>query len=116
MTDVDACVKMLSTWIVEFKRNTWTEYVKTSDDANELQTYRDVLQQQEGDLRKAINSEDTNTLSNLGWPDELMECIQDMGVRTELIDILYESLFSHPFNRSPQHEDELNNETSGLSQ
>jgi hypothetical protein len=116
MTDVDACVKMLSTWIVEFKRNTWNEHVKTTDDANELQTYRDVLQVQEYSLRKAINMEDTNTLRNLGWPDELMECIKDMGVRSELIDILHESLFSHPFNRSPQHEDELNNETSGLRQ
>jgi hypothetical protein len=116
MTDVDACVKMLSTWIVEFKRNTWNEHVQTSDDANELQTSRDVLQEQERSLRRAINMEDTNTLSNLGWPDELMECIKDMGVRSELIDILHESLFSHPFNRSPQHENELNNEASGLRQ
>ena len=116
MTEVDVCVKLLSTWIVEFKRKTWSEYVKTTDDANELQNYRDVLQQKEVSLRKSIYLEDTNTLRSLGWPDELMECIKDMGVRSELMDILHESLYSHPFNRSPQHEDELKNEVSGLSQ
>jgi hypothetical protein len=115
MTDMDSCVKLLSTWIVEFKRKTWSEHVQTSDDANELQTYRDVLEQQERSLRKAIYLEDTNTLRSLGWPDDLMECIKDMGIRSQLIDLLFESLFSHPFNRSPQHENELNNENSGLS-
>ena len=110
----DACLKILSTWIIEYKRKTWNQYVKTSDNANELQHYKDALEQTEYRLRKAIYLEDTQVLLSLGWSEELMECIKDMSIRSEITDLLYESLVTHHFNRSPKHEEELNNENAGL--
>ena len=110
----EACLKILSAWIIQYKRDAWTEYIKTNDDANELQIYKDVLEEQEDRIRKAVYMEDFQNLRALGWPEELMECIKDMSIRTEIIDVLYESLVTHHFNRSPRHEEELHEEKAGL--
>ena len=114
MNNQEECLKTLSTWIIQYKRETWNKYIKTNDDANQLQSYKEALEQHEGRIRKAIYMEDTQNLKALGWPDELMECIKDMSIRAELTDMLYESLVTHHFNRSPKHEEELRNENSGL--
>ena len=108
------CLKILSAWIIQYKREAWTKHVKTSDNANELQSYKDDLEQLEGRLRKAIYMEDAQNLKALGWPDELMDCIKDMVIRADISDMLYESLVTHHFNRSPRHEEELHNENAGL--
>jgi hypothetical protein len=76
--------------------------------------YKDDLEQLERRLRKAIYMEDTQNLKALGWPEELMDCIKHMSIRADLTDLLYESFVTHHFNRSPRHEEELNNENSGL--
>ncbi len=110
----EACLKILSAWIIQYKREAWNKHVKTNDNANELQDYKDALEQQEARLRKAIYMEDTQNLKALGWPDELMECIKDMSIRADISDLLYESFVTHHFNRSPRHEEELHNENAGL--
>jgi len=110
----EACLKILSAWIIQYKREAWTAHIKTNDNANELQSYKDALEQHEARIRKAIYMEDIQNLKALGWPDELMECIKDMSIRAELADMLYESLVTHHFNRSPRHEEELHNENAGL--
>ena len=110
----ESCVKILSAWIIQYKRKAWVEHVKTSDDANELQVYKNDLEQLEGRLRKAIYMEDVKNLQALGWPDELMECIKNMVVRSALTDLLFQSLVTHHFNRSPRHEQELEEENAGL--
>jgi hypothetical protein len=43
-----------------------------------------------------------------------MDCVKDMAIRTELLDLLYESLHIHQFNRSPLHEKELHEANAGL--
>lgn len=110
----EACLKALLMWIIQYKRKTWTQYVKTSDDANELQSYKNALEDMESRLRKAIYLEDIENLKALDWPDDLMECIKDMSIRADLTDLLYESFVTHHFNRSPKHEQELHEENSGL--
>jgi hypothetical protein len=110
----DACLKILSSWIVEFKKKTWHMIVKSNNDSAELEAYKDALEQHETSLRKAIYLEDIDSLRKLGWPEELMDCIKDMAKRTDISDMLYESLATHHFNRSPQHEKELHEENSGL--
>ena len=110
----EACLKTLSAWIVEYKRKTWNLHVKTNDDANELQSYKNTLEEMEIRLRKAIYLEDTENLLGLEWPEELLECIKDMAIRAEISDMLFESLVTHHFNRSPRHEQELHDENAGL--
>ncbi len=110
----EACLKILSSWIVEFKKKTWHMIVKSSNDSSELEAYKSALEEQESRLRKAIYLEDFENLRALGWPEELMDCIKDMSRRTDISDMLYESLITHHFNRSPRHEQELHEEKSGL--
>lgn len=110
----DACLEILSSWIIKYKRKIWEATVKSDNVSSELQEYKDILEQQESRLRKAIYLEDMKGLQALGWPEELMGCIKDMPTRTEISDMLYESLATHHFNRSPQHEKELHDEKSGL--
>jgi len=110
----EECLKTLSAWIIQYKREAWTNHVKTNDDANELQMYKDDLEQLERRLTNAIYMEDTENLKDLRWPKELMDCIKDMAIRSEICDMLHQSLVTHHFNRSPRHEEELNNENSGL--
>jgi cytochrome c-type biogenesis protein CcmH/NrfG len=110
----EACLKLLSAWIVQYKRKAWENHVKTNDDSNELQLYKNNLEELERDLRKAIYMEDTHALQSLGWPEELVECIKDMSVRPDISDLIYESLVTHHFNRSPKHEEELEREKAGL--
>jgi len=112
--DEETCVKILSTWIIQYKREAWVKHVKTNDDSNDLQVYKDDLEQIEKRLRKAIYMEDIKNLQALGWPDELMECIKNMAVRSTLTDLLFQSLVTHHFNRSPKHEEELKEENAGL--
>lgn len=110
----EACLKTLSAWIIQYKREAWNTHVKTNDDATELQDYKDALEEYEKHLRNAIYREDTTELQALGWPEELMDCIKDMVIRSEICDMLHESLVTHHFNRSPRHEQELHEENSGL--
>jgi hypothetical protein len=110
----EECLKSLSAWIIQYKRKTWTQYVKTSDNANELQDYKNELEQLESRLRKSIYLEDIENLRGLEWPEELMDCIKDMYMRAEMCDMLYQSLVTHHFNRSPRHEQELHEENAGL--
>ena len=110
----EVCMTTLTKWIIQCKRETYEKYVKNSNESNELQTYVDSLELLEIRLKKAINSENMEDLKALKWPEELMECIKDMSIRSELLDIIYESLVIHHFNRSPKHEEELRQENLGL--
>ena len=107
------CLAILDKWIVECKREFHTHHIKSSD-ANELENYREALEELEGELVSAIKEENKEILQGFEWPPELMECIQDMNIQTEIIDRLHECLYTHPFNRSPEHENELQKENEGL--
>lgn len=110
----EACLKSLSAWIIQYKRKAWRQHVKTSNNASELQDYKNELEQLESRLRKSIYLEDIENLRALEWPDDLMDCIKDMYMRAEMCDMLFESFVTHHFNRSPRHEQELHDENSGL--
>lgn len=111
--DEDNCLKILHTWIIEQKRVAQNTY--KGDSTNDLKEYTETLETLERKLRKAIYLEDFKGLETLGWPQELMECIKDMTVRPVLLDLIYESLIIHKFNRSPMHENELKEENAGLN-
>lgn len=110
----DDCLNILSSWIVTVKKETYNNYVKSNDNAQDLQNYREALEILEKKLNNALYKEDTEALAKLGWPQELMDCISNMATNTELTDLLHQSLVIHHFNRSPIHEEELNKENAGL--
>jgi len=43
-----------------------------------------------------------------------MKCIEDMNIRSQILDCINQSLVIHPFNRSPKHQMELEKESEGL--
>ena len=110
--DEDNCLKILHTWIIGKKSEAQNSY--KGDSTNDLRKYTENLETLERKIRKAIYLEDFKSLEALGWPQELMECIKDMAVRPSLLDLIYESLIIHQFNRSPMHENELKEENAGL--
>jgi predicted TIM-barrel fold metal-dependent hydrolase len=110
----DDCSVKLSKWIVEVKKKIYNETVKSNDNAQDLQDYREQLESLEKKLNKALYMEDTEALSKLGWPEELMNCISNMDTNSELSDMIHQSLVIHHFNHSPIHEEELLKEKEGL--
>lgn len=110
----EACLVHLDKWIVSKKNSLYEEHVKADNDANELQLYSDSLESFAEDLIKAIEKELFDELKNLGWPEELMECIKDVGIRVDIIDHIDSWLIRYPFNRSKIHIKELERENAGL--
>ena len=114
----DECLNILTKWIMERKKETYSEYIKsdgTNDTNEDLRKYKEVLESLERKIRKAVYLEDFKNLEEIGWPSELMECIKDMSIRCDLLDLIYESFITHSYNRSPMHEKELQEENAGLN-
>ena len=111
--DEDNCLKILHKWIIDKKSEAQTSY--KGDSINDIKKYTETLETLERKIRKALYLEDFKNLEALGWPQELLECIKDMTVRPSLLDLIYESLIIHQFNRSPMHESELKEENAGLN-
>jgi hypothetical protein len=111
--DTDEKLKILNEWIVKIKKDFFSTYIDTensekSENSEDLLKYMNYLDDLEDKLRFAITSERLDKLQELGWPDELMHCINDMNLRSEILDCLNQALTVHQFNKSPIHERELN--------
>jgi len=117
----DACIARVDTWIKEIKENVYkqnininSENTENSDDSEnpeELLAYKSKLEDLEDKLSRAIKDQNTEVLSLLGWPNELMDCITDMTLRTDILDNLHQAFKVHHFNKSPKHENELRKAT-----
>ena len=105
----DACIEKVNKWIIDTKKNAYEKNinVNTTENPETLIAYQADLENLEHNLSKAIQNENMKELSNLHWPDELMECIKDMAIRGEILDLLHQAFKVHHFNKSPIHEAEL---------
>jgi len=117
----DKCIAILDTWIVKIKQNVFKKNVNSdipenpenpespenSENPEKLFIYKSYLEDLESKITKAITDENTQALVSLGWPSELMECITDMSIRSEILDHLKQAFTVHHFNKSPLHENEL---------
>lgn len=110
----DECLVILDKWIVLKKNSMYDEHVKADNDENELQEYSDSLEDFAMKLIQAIETERVDDLKKLGWPEELMECIKDVGIRVDIKDHIESWLIRYPFNRSKIHIKELERENAGL--
>jgi len=112
----DACIEKVNQWITNTKKNAYEKNINsqssdTTENPKELFAYQADLENLEHNLSKAIQKEDMNALSTLHWPDELMDCIKDMAIRGEILDILKQAFTINHFNKSPKHEAELRKAT-----
>lgn len=101
------CLNILNSWIVQVKNKKYIEYL-SSENVNGLEKYKNSLENLESELKIAIVDQDKEKLENLEWPNELMECIEDMNIRTYILDSIQQAFTINHFNKSPQHEEELN--------
>jgi Tfp pilus assembly protein PilE len=110
----EACITRVVAWIAIIKKNAYETNINsqgsnTNENPNELLAYKSYLERKFEHLNKAIKDENTKVLSALQWPDELMECIKDMRIRVEILDHLQQAFTINHFNKSPKHEEELEN-------
>ena len=108
------CLVILDKWLIEQKNKHYTEHIKANNDENELQNYSDSLEQYAEKLIRAIEGELFSGLEMLGWPQELKDCIKDVGIRVDIIDTIESAFKRYPFNRSEIHRKELERENAGL--
>lgn len=105
----EACIKKVNEWITEIKKTTYEKYIKpeSSENSEGLIAYKAALESLEEKLSKAIQDQNTEALKELEWPDELMECINNMAIRGVILDLLHQAFTISHFNKSPKHEAEL---------
>ena len=108
------CLDILREWLIEQKNIIYTENIKLENDANELQVYRNSLEEFARDLIGAIENESFDELRTLRWPINLMECIKTISIRVDIIHDIESSFIRFPFNRSEIHKNELEREKAGL--
>lgn len=101
-------LEILNRWIVTVKKDAFEQNSK-SENPEGIQNYIYYLEELEDKLRKAIINEDMDALKNLNWPKELMECINNMQCRTDILDSIYQAFRVYQFNKSPRHATELEN-------
>ena len=110
----EQCLLTLDKWLILIKKEFYYIHIKSDDNENELQTYSDSLEDLGENLIKAIEGESNKRLRELNWPEELMECIKDIGIRVDIIHHITSSFITYPFNHSKIHEKELQRENEGL--
>lgn len=97
----------LNKWIIQVKKDAFLENIKT-ENPEELLNYKDYLEEFEFKLKSAIQTENFIVLQSLKWPEELIDCIKDMTIKYEILDCINQAFTINHFNKSPKHEQELN--------
>jgi hypothetical protein len=116
MPEPDECVKLLDEWIKQKKNIVYDENIKGPNNRQDvLENYTNVLEIFASKLITAIEKEDTKILNDLEWPDDLMECIKDMNIRTVILDRIESWFVRYPFVKSKLHLEELARENAGVN-
>jgi len=88
-------------WIVAKKDMMYKDFLKT-ETGNPTDLYRCEKQVNNFgyQLIRAINGEKKEDLRNLGWPQELMDCISDTSVNLVIQNFIYLACFIYPDTNS----------------
>lgn len=98
--EADSCIHYTREWILNKKESMYQEFIKTDGTAEDLLRYEDEIADLGNKLLKAIDKEKTNELRALGWPEELMECIQDTSINLVIRDFIELSCIRFPNTNS----------------
>jgi hypothetical protein len=107
MKDTSEIFQKLNEWIIQVKKDAFLENIKT-ENSEDLLKYKYYLEELESNLRPAIQTGNIDRLQSLRWPEELMDCINDMTIKYEILDCINQAFTVNHFNKSPKHEEELN--------
>ena len=108
------CLELLDEWIISQKNSIYDENIKGPNNKGDvISNYSAALKNISLELRKAIRSRNINVLTSLGWPNQLIECINDANMRVEIDDRIIKWFETFPNVKSSNHLNTLIEE-SGL--
>jgi predicted ATP-binding protein involved in virulence len=109
----EECLQTLDTWAKQEKETFYKNNIKSpKNNEGVLTNYENELRSHATQLIKAITSEDINKLKELNWPEPLMKCIQDISLRTIIVDRIHDWFIQYPHTKSALHLEELENENA----
>lgn len=113
--EYDACLKVLAEWAKVKKSELYDQNIKSPANREDvLEGFARACKNMGSMLIQNLNSENAETLTVLGWPPELMECMKRSDVRTVLCDEVEQWFIRYPFVKSRLHLEELERENAGL--
>jgi len=114
--EYDRCINALDTWLQSKKKSIYDENIKGPDNSEDvLESYINSLEDLGINLIRAINNQDIDTLGSLEWPEELLECIEDMNIRIVINDRIEYWCIRYPFIKSILHINEMVQENAGVN-
>ena len=109
----EECLQTLDSWAKQEKDIYYKNNIKSPKNNEQVLTiYENQLHSYATKLINAINSENINKLKELDWPEPLMKCIQDMSLRTIIVDRIHDWFIQYPHTKSALHLEELENENA----
>jgi hypothetical protein len=109
----EECMHTLDSWAKQEKDIFYKKNIKTPRNNEAVLTnYENELRSYATKLVSAIESENINKLKELDWPEPLMKCIQDMSLRTIIVDRVHDWFIQYPHTKSALHLEELENENA----
>lgn len=115
-SEPEACVNDVDKWLQSKKKSIYDENIKGPDNSEDvLESYTNSLEVLGINLIRAINNEDIDALESLEWPEELLECIKDMNIRTVINDRIEYWCIRYPFVKSILHINEMVQENAGVN-
>ena len=109
----EECLQTLDSWAKQEKDIYYKNNIKSPKNNEQVLTiYENQLHSYATKLINAINSENINKLKELDWPEPLMKCIQDMSLRTIIVDRVHDWFIQYPHTKSALHLEELENENA----
>ncbi len=114
-TEYDECLQKLAVWAKTKKEEIYEQNIKSPKNGESvLELFSNACRAVGNSLVLNLNSENSKNLRELGWPEDLMECMRQPDVRTILCDQVENWFIRFPFVRSRLHLEELERENSGL--
>ena len=109
----EECLQTLDSWAKQEKDIYYKNNIKSPKNNEQVLTiYENQLHSYATKLINAINSENINKLKELDWPELLMKCIEDMSLRTIIVDRIHDWFIQYPHTKSALHLEELENENA----
>jgi len=116
VSDTEECLNSLDTWLKIYKNKIYDENIKGHENSKQvLLKYKYSLSDFSEILITAIENEDIEKLTIIGWPDDLMECIKDMRIRPDLIYKIQHWFVQYPFIKSKIHLQEIEKQNAGIN-
>ena len=110
----EGCLGLLDEWILKQKNAIYEQNIKgPTNNSEAISKYLETLRTLSNKLCSAITNRETEFLLSCGWSESLIQCINDVNMRTEIKDRIETWFKTYPNVKNSKHLDQLIQE-SGL--